>query len=208
MWGIAWPFKLRPDKTVSLQKFSRSRVLNELERGVLWRVAETTLMNRAFGRNVHIYDASDPTKNLGGLIQNGSITQSNFLFIISILIACDKPYDVVERATSLVVAHNDNPINHGDYDIRSAGDIRVTDEPWVKRVLTFAVSGEDMFRTAVRERDGKCVFTGIVNQRAPAGEWSGFAVAHIFPLSAEAYWNQNDFECCVSVVPPHEPYVR
>ncbi|RPB20765.1 hypothetical protein L211DRAFT_858686 [Terfezia boudieri ATCC MYA-4762] len=42
--------------------------------------------------------------------------------------------------------------------------VTVTDERWVQRLISFNVSGqEDAFKTGIRQRDGRCVISGIVN---------------------------------------------
>ena len=43
-------------------------------------------INRSAGRNVHIYDANDPTAVLGGLILVNGVTNANFYSMVEILI--------------------------------------------------------------------------------------------------------------------------
>jgi hypothetical protein len=65
----------------------------------------------------------------------------------------------------------------------SLGDIHITDEPWIHRLIPHNVSGrEDAFHQGVRSRDGKCVISGVVNTSNYRGSWIGFEAAHIFPL--------------------------
>ncbi|CCX32810.1 Similar to conserved hypothetical protein [Coccidioides posadasii str. Silveira]; acc. no. EFW14745 [Pyronema omphalodes CBS 100304] len=67
--------------------------------------------------------------------------------------------------------------------------MRVTDEPWIHRLISRNVSGrEDHFRDGIRARDGKCVISGVVNSRAYRGNWTRFEGAHIFPLEKENLW--------------------
>lgn len=46
---------------------------------------------RSEGRNVHFFDESKPDTILGGLIQNGSVTERNFLSILAIVLATETP---------------------------------------------------------------------------------------------------------------------
>jgi len=48
--------------------------------------------NRSLGRNVHFYDATVPDVALGGLIQNGSVTEVNFLDYLWILLVLELLY--------------------------------------------------------------------------------------------------------------------
>jgi predicted restriction endonuclease len=71
----------------------------------------------------------------------------------------------------------------------------LTDEPFITRILSHTISGRDgAFRTAVRERDKKCVISGFVNHsvRISRNDWSSFEAAHIFPLAAESIFTSNN----------------
>ena len=57
------------------------------------------------------------------------------------------------------------------------GCITVTDEQWVHRLISFNVSGrEDRFKMGIRQRDGRCVISGVVNRAAYRGDWTMFYV--------------------------------
>ncbi|KAI5809503.1 HNH endonuclease-domain-containing protein [Peziza echinospora] len=146
--------------------------------------------NRSHFRNVHFYDGSNPSILLGGLIQNGSVTEANFLQMLGIVLAAEA-IRAQHRSSGHIVSVNESRLELGSYDIYCNGDIRVSDELWVHRVQSFNVSGrlEDAFRTGIRNRDGRCVITGIVNRMAPYS-WSLFEAAHIFPLGAQNLWIQ------------------
>jgi hypothetical protein len=74
------------------------------------------------------------------------------------------------------------------------GRIRVSNEPWVARVISHDISGrEDSFRHGVRARDGKCVISGAVNKGAVWNIWSGFQACHVFPLEKESLWVESDY---------------
>ena len=77
----------------------------------------------------------------------------------------------------------------------SLGNIRVTDEPWIHRLISRNVSGrEDASGQGIRARDGKCVISGLVNTASYRGFWIGFEAAHIFPLENESYWIQYNYD--------------
>ena len=63
----------------------------------------------------------------------------------------------------------------------------------MRRIISFNVSGRgDGFRNGIRDRDGKCVISGVVNRRAPYG-WTSFEATHIFPLEKENLWSEWGF---------------
>jgi hypothetical protein len=65
----------------------------------------------------------------------------------------------------------------------------------VRRVYSRSRSSrENSFRDSVRARDGKCVLTGVVNNGASEGMWTGFEAAHIFPLERRELWRQCNFD--------------
>ncbi|KAK9349706.1 HNH endonuclease-domain-containing protein [Lipomyces doorenjongii] len=134
--------------------------------------------NRSLRRNVHFYFASRPDQELGGLRLHPSI-----------LIIADCPYTVSLRDTDAILTATDEPLQPGHYDIKPnshGGVISITDESCITRVLSRTVSGRDeKFRKQVRERDGRCVITGVVNSDADIGHWRGWEAAHIFPVSKE-----------------------
>lgn len=75
-----------------------------------------------------------------------------------------------------------------------SGDIRLTNELCVRRIISHAEnSREHSFINGVRARDGKCVFTGVVNLAAMSNRWVGFRAAHIFPLEKERLWREGAF---------------
>lgn len=64
----------------------------------------------------------------------------------------------------------------------------------MRRIFSRSVSGREVgFKNGVRARDGKCVFTGIVNTRAHLNKWRSWEAAHIFPLEKESFWIANNF---------------
>ncbi|KAK9318733.1 HNH endonuclease-domain-containing protein [Lipomyces orientalis] len=155
--------------------------------------------NRSLGRDVHFYDISRPDKALGGLVLTPSFTERTFFFALGILIISASPYDVYLRGAIVPLQPTDQPLRPGKYDIKPTspdGRIFITNELCITRVLSHTVSGRDeTFRRCVRERDGKCVITGVVNpkRRVDRDDWSSYHAAHIFPLSSEEWFIANRF---------------
>ena len=165
--------------------------------------------NRIHFRNVQFYDGSDPDILLGGLVQNGCVTERNFLQMLGVVLVTEAPIRVQHRTSGQIVTISDSDLQVGIYDVYCnseyfvemlqlvanlfIGPIQVTDEMWIHRIQSFNVSGrDDAFREGIRTRDGKCVISGMVNRRAPYN-WARFEAAHIFPLEAENLWIQWDY---------------
>ncbi|KAG0127466.1 hypothetical protein HOY82DRAFT_586872 [Tuber indicum] len=145
--------------------------------------------NRSLLRNVTFYDATNPEEALGGLAQNGSITEANFLDMLGILLVVDgSPLRVQERISSHIVSRTDVPLKTGVYDIYCDAAIQVSDQPWIQRLVSLS------------NRDRKCVISGIVNPEIciESHDWTGFEVAHIFPLERENYWIQHNYGRCIT----------
>ncbi|CUS12262.1 unnamed protein product [Tuber aestivum] len=154
-------------------------------------------LNRSLPRNVSFYDATQPAEALGRLVQNGSITEANFLDILGILLVVGaSPMLVQERISSHIVARMDVPLQPGAYDIYCDASIQVSDEPWIQRLVSHDISGTDeRFRNGIRNRDQKCVVSGLINPEIliQANNWIGFQAAHIFPLEHESLWIQSGY---------------
>ncbi|KAJ8100800.1 HNH endonuclease-domain-containing protein [Lipomyces tetrasporus] len=155
--------------------------------------------NRSLGRDVHFYDISRQDQALGGLMLTPSITKRTFLFALGILIVSAHPYDVYLRGTDTPVRPTDEPLQAGKYDIKPDspyGRVFITNEWCITRILSQTVSGRDeAFRQRVRERDRKCVITGVANpdRLVALNDWSSYHAAHIFPLSGEDWFIRNSF---------------
>jgi len=77
------------------------------------------------------------------------------------------------------------------------GYIRVSDEPLFHQLISEAETPrEERFRIEVRNRDRKCVISGLSNPefRIANDKWSGFEAAHIFPLRNETLWIDNGYK--------------
>lgn len=178
--------------------------------------------DRTAFRNVNFYSATSPNAVLGGLVQNGSITRKNALRMLDIILISNGPIQVTSESTGAVLEADDSPLEIGDYLISSesksvgrdfpfpidcrteanqlgeTGEIDLSNEVWVQRIISSNIScREDQFRDGVRARDGHCVFSSIVNLRAPR-RWTSFETAHVFPLEAESHWTQKDYGRWVS----------
>ena len=74
--------------------------------------------------------------------------------------------------------------------------IQVSEEPWIPRVISQEITGrDDRFRDEVRNRDRRCVISGLINheRQIEAGMWCEFRAAHIFPLGHEILWTRRDY---------------
>ncbi|TFK74435.1 hypothetical protein BDN72DRAFT_54754 [Pluteus cervinus] len=155
-------------------------------------------------RNVFFFDASAPGVAMGGLTQNGAVTQANFLEMLEILIVAKQPVllylRVQERTSGHIVLSTSTILAVGHYDIYCDSPIALNNEPWIPR-LTSQVSSApcERFRELVRSRDGKCVVTGLVNDAADVDEWAGFEAVHIFPLASQSLFQS--YDPCVTFVP-------
>ena len=72
-------------------------------------------LNRSLGRNVRFSDERNPDVILGGLIQNGSVTEMNFLSVLGIVLITTSPIRVYAKATGAPVLQADTPLQLGDY---------------------------------------------------------------------------------------------
>ncbi|GJJ09222.1 hypothetical protein Clacol_003444 [Clathrus columnatus] len=167
---------------------------------------------RSGGPNVFIFDhPSQPndTRLLGGFIQNGSVTEANFLDMLSILLVVDAPYNVIRRGDNRLVTRSQNTLPLGEYEVHCNDYILISNEPWIKRLITPSTSQRDTrFCQKVRARDGRCVFTGIVNQGAAYGRWSGFISAHVYPLEAENIWADNNYSRWITHTEPGQSTIN
>ncbi|KAF8433827.1 hypothetical protein BGX38DRAFT_1251630 [Terfezia claveryi] len=90
-------------------------------------------IDRSLGRNVQFYDAISSDVALGGMIQNGSVTEGKFLDILGILFITETPIRVQERSLGHIVMKTNTRLENGG------------------------------FATEIRARDGRCVISKVVN---------------------------------------------
>lgn len=70
--------------------------------------------NRSLGRNVRFFDARVADIAEGGLLQNGSVTEANFLDYLRILLVAKTPLGVRERTSGHIVMMTDNRLECGE----------------------------------------------------------------------------------------------
>ena len=172
-------------------------------------------------RNVRFFDHLTGDL-LGGLFQNGSVTEANFIDMLNIVLVivprssgASLPFTVQSRSGQ-VIGRTNEPLAPGNYDVcvadgsRSIGSdavrrtwltridsIGLSDEQFIRRIPSHNVSNREIhFKNGVRARDGKCVFTGIANtrNRIRMNRWRGWEACHVFPLERESYWCDNHFD--------------
>jgi hypothetical protein len=94
-------------------------------------VPQTSTMtpaNRSRGRNIHIYDANDPTAVLGGLRLTNGITNANFYSMVEILIIPiddfslqDESYFFLRDEGNTKIERDNYPLLPGKYYIVATG---------------------------------------------------------------------------------------
>ncbi|KAL0634243.1 hypothetical protein Q9L58_006861 [Maublancomyces gigas] len=160
-------------------------------------------MSRSLGRDVHIYDMSDPATVLGGLILTNGITNANFYSMVEIIFIFEKDYFLQDEG-GRTIQRDDHLLQPGKYFILTNGSITVNNELWLVRTIS-VTSGTRLaaFRDAVRDRDRRCVITGrrVVSAR---GAWTGFEAAHIFPLAYERHWMEHNYGRWITIPPATE----
>jgi hypothetical protein len=91
-------------------------------------VHQTSAMpiDRSGGRNVHIYDAENPTVVLGGLILSNGITNANLYSMMDIFIVYKEPFSLRDEEPFLLldekgtrIEKNNCPLQPGKYYIIS-----------------------------------------------------------------------------------------
>lgn len=77
--------------------------------------------NRSLPRNVHFYDATKLDDALGGLVQNGSATEGNFLDMLGMVLVTEAQLRVEHRTSGHIVLRTDDRLEVGLYDIHCDG---------------------------------------------------------------------------------------
>ncbi|KAK9364937.1 hypothetical protein V1509DRAFT_661295 [Lipomyces kononenkoae] len=150
--------------------------------------------NRSFGRDIFIYLASDLAVSIGGGFTNPTFTKTTFLDSLDVLITHDSPLGVYKISNDRKqIQRTQDPLLPGDYEVESDGYIEVTDSKYYHRtssaMSSLSASGRvRSFPAAVRDRDRKCVITGLsMTQRELFQQrWTKYETAHIFPVALEA----------------------
>ncbi|PUU80382.1 hypothetical protein B9Z19DRAFT_1171996 [Tuber borchii] len=131
-----------------------------------------------------------------------TITEGNFLDILTIvLVVQGNRLRVHERESDHVLSQTDIPLNKGVYDIYCDVSININNGPWITRCIThYTGSRADRFSHQIRNRDRKCVISGLINPEVhiKANNWLSFKPAHIFPPEQEGLWTQDDHDRCIT----------
>ena len=163
--------------------------------------AETSMFNRAPGRNVHIYDANDPDMVLGGLVLTDGVTTANFYSMVEIVFLFNQDYTLHDES-GITVGRDDNPLQPGKYFIVTAGSITVSDEAWLVRTASVSTATNTKeFCHAIRERDRRCVITGKGARNATVGCWVGLDATHVFPPAYEDHWVNHSYGDWITLQP-------
>jgi hypothetical protein len=161
-------------------------------------------LNRSAGRNVHIYDANDPTTVLGGLKLNNGVTNVSFYSMVEILFVFECTF-ILQDENGITVQRDNHPLHPGNYYIlgtSGTGSFSVNNEPWLVRTLSISTGTcVEAFCNAVRARDGRCVISGEVAVEAEFDNWTGFEAAHVFPLAYKGHWVEHNYGRWISIQP-------
>ncbi|ODM15291.1 hypothetical protein SI65_09232 [Aspergillus cristatus] len=116
-------------------------------------------MDRVAFPNVFIFNANTGAL-LGGVRQNGSLTEANFLFMLNVLLITTTPFQVVQRTSGRAISSTNDSLQEGEYDVPCESEIRMTDEAFVQRVISSNQSGKaNEFTYGIRGRDGRCTMS-------------------------------------------------
>ncbi|KAK9241919.1 hypothetical protein V1506DRAFT_465448 [Lipomyces tetrasporus] len=157
--------------------------------------------NRSLGRDIVICLATDPTVSIGGGFTNPTFTKTTFLDSLDVLIKHDLPLRVYRINDGRVqIQRTHDPLLPGEYEVESDGHMDVTDAPYYKRtssaLSSLSASGRvRSFPAAVRNRDRRCVITGVAltQRELLLQRWTGYDVAHIFPVALESMFHNYNF---------------
>lgn len=156
---------------------------------------------RSIPRDVYFYDVRNLDTVLGGLVLTAGFTNSNFHSMISIALVILGNY-FLQNDNGETLPRDTQPLLPGNYFIVADGIVDVNDEIVLTRTISRGTGTRiQEFRESVRERDRRCVITGLENVTAKYGLWEGFQAAHIFPLAYEQYWEEHNFGRWITLPP-------
>ena len=157
------------------------------------------MTSRIIGRNVYIYSAGNTNTVLGGLSLTDGITNANFYSMVEIVFVFDSDYTLCSESGA-TVQRDGHPLQAGKYFINTAGSLKVNNEPWLVRTRSVGPDAPpESFRNAVRERDYRCVITGVHAIDAVWGDWTGYTATPIFPLTHEQHWNTLGYDWWITI---------
>jgi HNH endonuclease len=155
--------------------------------------------DRSRGRDVHIYSIKDPATVLCGLILTNGVTNANLYSMVEILVLFTSTFELHDE-NEAKIQRNDEPLQPGKYYIHTVGNFAINDEPWLVRTISQATGTRvQSFCHNVRERDRRCVVSGIRVPGAHVDDWTGFEAAHIFPLAYEDHWRNNGYDRWITI---------
>ncbi|KAJ5899437.1 hypothetical protein N7495_004181 [Penicillium taxi] len=145
-------------------------------------------------RNVHFWNGQTGDY-LGGVWQEGSITNHDFFMMLNIILIVEVPPTALFKPAGQIIQQDGQPLSPGNYVINvTSGSITLNDEPVFRRILSHNITGrEDSFTEDIRSRDKKCVLSGLPCRNWHVGIWHGFEAAHIFPIGKETLWNHGGY---------------
>jgi len=79
--------------------------------------------HRSHFSNVRFFDEANPDVVLGGLVQNGFLTEKNFLVMLDIVLVTTAPIRVSTEDTGRVVSMVDTRLDVGDYMVSCEGKL-------------------------------------------------------------------------------------
>ncbi|KAK9364539.1 hypothetical protein V1509DRAFT_656132 [Lipomyces kononenkoae] len=101
---------------------------------------------------------------LGGFYRKGSLTEASMVWILgNVLLVVEHQWSVRHRSSGRTIRLSSDPV------LIPPGNIRVSDEAWIARLISHSVSDE------------KCLIS------------AGFQAAHVFPLEYESLWIQFNY---------------
>ncbi|OBT81278.1 hypothetical protein VE02_09838 [Pseudogymnoascus sp. 03VT05] len=153
-------------------------------------------------RNVHIYNHEGHI--LGGVWQNGAITNAHLYEMCNIFLNASEPYSLFRlnadgSTNGRIGTKNRSALQPGSYIVLSNNgnpiSVETTEEAPARRVITKGSTEKltlrkKKFQERVRSRDDHCMISGLPNLRG--NDFSLFDAAHIYPYAREQAWvNQN-----------------
>ncbi|KAH8648899.1 HNH endonuclease-domain-containing protein [Tricladium varicosporioides] len=165
----------------------------------------TSGSDRSRHRNVHIFNASDRSTTIGGLILTkennvtNCVTNANFYAMVEIIVIVKSNF-TLRNESDITIAKDNSPLQPGNYFIHAPQPLQLNNELILCRALSLQTGNRvQAFRDAIRSRDRRCVITG--EEYLDDDNWRGFEAAHIFPLAYEQYWIEHNYSRWISTPP-------
>ncbi|KAG0134882.1 hypothetical protein HOY82DRAFT_553364 [Tuber indicum] len=128
-------------------------------------------VDRSGWRNTFIYASNNRTTVLGGLWAAENTTNTNLYSMLQIFCSFSDTFNLHSESGRLV-ERGLQPLQPGNYYIVTNGSITITEEAPLTRTTSLP-SGTRVtsFRDAVRDRDRRCIVTGLPAVLAEFGNW-------------------------------------